>query len=124
MTTPAAFYVEDLGLSEVLAKRIEWFQTRFRDHKAIDRISGPWTKHGVRLYIDLWSQNRRPALDSLERAYYDVEANDIFIVAVGKNWELSWIIWKFTNRRYAGAKTRDAIKLLAEEFYAEARAWD
>lgn len=116
----AAFYAENLGIDLCQGKGISDFIEKFKDHKSISRFA-EWARGDlIRVYIELWSQNSLNAISALDKAFYDVEEKEIYITQYryGETTKtpLSKVVL-FGRSSFSGAKTRAAIKDLADLFY-------
>lgn len=122
------FYQEELGVSEQQALRIMEFMKLC--HRCEGVVSAkPWVKNGtVRVYIDFWSQNKRPPFDTFyDKNFYSPDDNEFYLTgfvyqqrvkACGKD----CLGWK--SGAFNGAKTREKIKSFLEEFYNEKANWN
>ncbi len=128
----AAFYAEDLGIDLNQAARIADFMQLASASECVLEPK-PWAKHGkVRVYFDVWSQNRKAPFSMAEKWYYDVSSNDVH--AVGMNYG-SWYTYKLAEiielantggckTNFSGAKTRDRLIEFAEAFYEQKANWN
>jgi len=116
----AKFYAEDLGISMDHAERLAWFM-ELSGLKAVES-KVPWAKHGkVRVYIELWSQNRRPAVDGFDKCYYDAVEDDVFVsgaFSTGSVLRLSDLS-RMRYSLFSGARTRGVIQEFCEVFYEQ-----
>lgn len=116
----AIFYSEDLGVSLDAGERMANFMELANHSKAITSCA-PWAKHGrARVYFDLWSQNSLSPIDGLDKSFYDAEDDEIYVstnfYGTSRTIALSTVL-TFGKSCFSGAKTRAALKELAEVFY-------
>lgn len=119
MNEATLFYQNDLQISQDQADSIAWFMETFGRHQAILSAS-PWAKSGqARIYLDLWSQNKMPAIDCAQ-IFYDAEDREIYIKFTFPRTEtLKGLVGLGQRGLYSGAKTRARITELSEEFYGQ-----
>lgn len=122
------FYAEQYGVGQDLARRIVKFCNFAKSYKAAVSTS-TWVNHGkVRVYVELWSQNKMtPFQPNFERVYYDAEVNELYVsgyfyqrtVTHNASEVLKWGVSYFS-----GAKTRKEINEMVEGFLSEKENWN
>lgn len=117
----AEFYAEDLGIDINLAKKMSSFLDLARSQKAILEAH-PWVRGGmVRVYIEIWSQNKRNPIDMLYKSFYDAVHDEVYFVQYlyGRTEKRTLLdvskIKSSTN--FSGANTKAAIREFSEAFY-------
>lgn len=115
--------MESMGISELEAERLASFMALSSQLKAVINPK-PWSDHGkVRVYFDLWSQNKLPSISWLDKVYFDAQTNDItlqlYMYGQARKYSLKDIFSVFGKSYFSGAKTRAALEELAEVFYGQ-----
>lgn len=118
----ALFYAEDMGISLCKAERIQWFIDLFGQHSAVMQPR-PWAKNGiVRVYFDFWSQNSLNPVESIDKSYYCIGCDDVFVVQHrygSENRTPLSVVADWGRSNFSGAKTRQAIKDFGRVFYEQ-----
>lgn len=128
----AAFYAEELGISEELAGRIAAFMKMANNTKFVVEPR-PWANHGkARVYFKAWSQNSIKAFRGASKWYFDAETNEVFGAGsdcMGSVCQTLAQIKSLTEEServsaFSGAKTRESLVQFAEVFYAQKDTWN
>ncbi|ENG2646347.1 hypothetical protein ABTQ74_004419 [Salmonella enterica subsp. enterica serovar Banana] len=112
----ALFLAEDRDIEHRAARRLAAFMLIAKDIAAFDEPV-IFTKNGLkRVYFKLWSQNRLPAMDFLDKIYFDAIDCEVHIkmniYGSVKNILLSDVDGNYS---FSGARTREAIFKAVEE---------
>lgn len=127
----AAFYAEELGVSEELAGRIAGFMKMANNTKFVVEPR-PWVGHGkARVYFKAWSQNSIRAFRGASKWYFDAQTNEVFGAGLDYMGSVCQTLAQIKavleeSRRvsaFSGAKTRQALIEFAEVFYAQKNTW-
>lgn len=115
------FYKESLGVDAPSAENIAKFM-RFAGRVPGIINPNPWAKHGkVRVYFELYSQNRLPPVTGFYKSFYDAIDNEVYIdVRLYKHHirtPLKSIFSTFGKSCFSGVKTRKEIEKIKEAFY-------
>lgn len=118
----AEFYAEDLGICLSNAEAISSFVEFATKEKAVTSVR-PWAKYGkARVYIEFWSQNSLSPIESIDKAHYDCESDDIFIsqyrYGMANRMSMARVI-NLGRSNFSGAKTRESIKEFGVRFYEQ-----
>ncbi|ECA8972903.1 hypothetical protein ETB55_21705 [Salmonella enterica subsp. enterica serovar Omuna] len=112
----ALFLAEDRDIEHRAARRLAAFMLIAKNIAAFDEPV-IFTKNGLeRVYFRLWSQNKLPAMDFLDKIYFDAADCDVHvkmnIFGTSKN-----ILFSDINRNhsFSGARTREVIFDAMEE---------
>lgn len=111
------FVAEDRGIPVHKAAAVAHFMHRAALLQAVQRptIWAPEDSEIVRVYFDLWSQNRMPAVWWMSRIYFDAEYAEVYVTQIGRqSWEKVPLSANWARTVYSGARTRSAIAELVE----------
>lgn len=119
LSRTASFIATDNNLNFELAFKMA---TALHSLKDLSAVAEYWlfVKHGyARIYFNLWSQNKRPAIEMLSRCYYDAKEDDIFakFTLGGQIFTLPVVEVSDKKFRFSGSSTKNAF----QEFQEAAR---
>ena len=105
----AKFTSKDMNIPFDIALNIVKMQEKIKNLQAVKKQS-VWCKGGIfRIYIELWSQNKREAHVFLDKLYFDaINYEWIFKDCFGNE---KYIDYNFTTNKnnFSGSRTREAF---------------